>query len=170
MLKNLSLKQLCALLFLLATFFLGLAFIIEYFFKFPPCILCIYQRYAYFTLALFAGIGYFCQVNILRQLFLWMCIVSLFFGATVALYHSGVERHIFAKPTECSTEVEQKVVMSEADIRAQLTESNQMPSCDIIMFAFLGLSLANINAIFSLLISFLTCWKMFHLRKKYKFF
>ena len=80
-------------------------------------------------------------------------IVMLFFifGAIVSFYHVGIEQGFFSESLVCnlgsSTEN-----LSKEDLLKQL-ESKTIISCKDVTFRFLGLSLATINTVISILLS-----------------
>ena len=80
-------------------------------------------------------------------------IVMLFFifGAIVSFYHVGIEQGFFSESLVCnlgsSTEN-----LSKEDLLKQL-ESKTVISCKDVTFRFLGLSLATINTVISILLS-----------------
>ena len=80
-------------------------------------------------------------------------IVMLFFifGAIVSFYHVGIEQGFFSESFVCnlgsSTEN-----LSKEDLLKQL-ESKTIISCKDVTFRFLGLSLATINTVISILFS-----------------
>ena len=80
-------------------------------------------------------------------------IVMLFFifGAIVSFYHVGIEQGFFSESLVCnlgsSTEN-----LSKEDLLKQL-ESKAVISCKDVTFRFLGLSLATINTVISILLS-----------------
>ena len=80
-------------------------------------------------------------------------IVMLFFifGAIVSFYHVGIEQGFFSESLLCNlgTSTEN---LSKEDLLKQL-ESKTLISCKDVTFRFLGLSLATINTVISILLS-----------------
>ena len=124
------------------------AFIIEYGLGHKPCKLCLYQRYPYYISILLLTSIFVLKKNI-RIHFLLLSIVS-FLGATVAFYHFGIEQGFFEESTVCETK-NLNQLMSKEDLLKQLKQNTI--SCKDVTFRFLGLSLASINTIFSLILS-----------------
>ena len=71
-------------------------------------------------------------------------------SAALAFYHFGIEQGFFSEPLVCETGT-----LSETKSKEQLLEQLKQNSisCKNVSFKILGLSLAAINAIFSLVLS-----------------
>ena len=138
------------------------AFIIEYGLGHKPCKLCLYQRYPYYISILLLTSIFVLKRNI-RIHFLILSIV-FFLGAIVAFYHFGIEQGFFEESTVCETK-NLNQVLSKEDLLKQLKQNTI--SCKDVTFRFLGLSLASINTIFSLILSyiFLTMFKNYEKNK-----
>ena len=124
------------------------AFIIQYGLGHQPCKLCIYQRIPY-ILSIFLIIELiFFKKNEKTTLLL----LSLIFIISVilAFYHFGIERGFFTESFVCES-----VSFSETLTKDQLLEQLKQNtiSCKDVSFKVLGLSLASINVIFSLVLS-----------------
>ena len=126
------------------------AFIIEYGLGHKPCKLCLYQRYPYYISILLLTSVFVLKRNI-RIHFLILSIV-FFLGAIVAFYHFGIEQGFFEESTVCETK-NLNQVLSKEDLLKQLKQNTI--SCKDVTFRFLGLSLASINTIFSLILSYI---------------
>ena len=79
-------------------------------------------------------------------------ILSLVFisSATLAFYHFGIEQGFFSESLACTTEDLSKT-LSKEELLEQLKQNSI--SCKDVGFRILGLSLAAINTIFSLILS-----------------
>ena len=124
------------------------AFIIQYGLGHQPCKLCIYQRIPY-ILSIFLIIELiFFKKNEKTTLLL----LSLIFIISVilAFYHFGIEQGFFTESLVCES-----TSFSETLTKDQLLEQlKKNPiSCKDVSFKVLGLSLASINVIFSLVLS-----------------
>ena len=135
------------LIFILFTLFF--AFIIEYGLGHKPCNLCLYER-----------IPYFLSVLLIAKLFLTkglekitLLILSIVFvlSSVLAFYHFGIEQGFFKESLVCATES-----LSENLTKQELLQQLKQNSinCKDVSFRILGLSLAAINTIFSLILSF----------------
>ena len=147
------------IVFLLLILSLISAFIIEYGLGHKPCKLCLYQRYPYYVSILLLTSIFVLKKNI-RIHFLLLSIV-FFLGTIVAFYHFGIEQGFFEESTVCETK-NLNQVLSKEDILKQLKQNTI--SCKDVTFRFLGLSLASINTIFSLILSYIFFLKF----KKYE--
>ena len=124
------------------------AFIIQYGLGHQPCKLCIYQRIPY-ILSIFLIIELiFFKKNEKTTLLL----LSLIFIISVilAFYHFGIEQGFFTESFVCES-----ANFSETLTKDQLLEQlkQNIISCKDVSFKVLGLSLASINVIFSLVLS-----------------
>jgi disulfide bond formation protein DsbB len=124
------------------------AFIIEYELDHQPCKLCIYQRIPYILSIFFLIELIFFKKNEKTTLLL----LSLIFivSGILAFYHFGIEQGFFTESFVCES-----TNFSETLTKDQILEQlKQNPiSCKDVSFRVLGLSLATINIIFSLLLS-----------------
>jgi len=124
------------------------AFIIEHQLDHEPCKLCLYERIPYFLSMLL----------IIKMLFIkkyervTLLILSLvFIGSTaLAFYHFGIEQGFFSESLTCVTGDLSKA-LSKEELLEQLKQNSI--SCKDVNFRILGLSLAAINTIFSLILS-----------------
>ena len=126
------------------------AFVIEYGLGHKPCKLCLYQRYPYYISILLLMSIFVLKKNI-RTHFLVLSIV-FFIGAIVAFYHFGIEQGFFKESTVCTAN-NLGQILSKEDLLKQFKQNTI--SCKDVTFRFLGLSLASINTIFSLILSYI---------------
>ncbi len=122
--------------------------VIEHTFNHKPCNLCLYER-----------IPYIISAVLIVKIFLFkkyekiiLFILFLVFLASVALafYHFGIEQGFFNESVVCNTE-NQSLILSKEQLLKELNES--FVSCKEVSFRILGLSLAAINTILSLILS-----------------
>ena len=126
------------------------AFVIEYGLGHKPCKLCLYQRYPYYISILLLTSIFVLKKNI-RVHFLFLSIV-FFLGAVIAFYHFGIEQGFFKESTVCTANNLDQI-LSKEDLLKQLKQNTV--SCKDVTFRFLGFSLASINTIFSLILSYI---------------
>ena len=138
------------IIFLLLSLSLISAYVIEYGLGHKPCKLCLYQRYPYYISVLLL-MSIFVLKKHIRIHFLVLSIV-FFIGSIVAFYHFGIEQGFFEESTVCTANNLDQI-LSKEDLLRQL-EQNTI-SCKDVTFRFLGLSLASINTIFSLILSYI---------------
>jgi len=127
------------------------AYFIEYVLGYKPCNLCLIERVPYFItilLILTALIIDKLEKNIL-------IILSLIFAAATILsfYHFGIEQGFFNESLVCISNNEINS-LSKEDLINELQK--EVVSCKDVQFTLLGLSLATINAIISLILSVIT--------------
>ena len=147
MTKQISKKFLCSIL-VFTSLVLVSAFTIEHQLGHKPCKLCLYERIPYFLSMLL----------IIKMLFIkkyarvTLLILSLVFisSAALAFYHFGIEQGFFSESLACVTEDLSRTLSNE-QLLEQLKQNSR--SCKEVDFRILGLSLAAINTIFSLILS-----------------
>jgi len=124
------------------------AFIIQYSLGHEPCKLCIYQRIPYIVSIFFIIELMFFKRNEKTTLLLLSLIFII--SAILAFYHFGIEQGFFTESFVC-----EGTSFSGTLTKDQLLEQlKQNPiSCKDVSFRVLGLSLASINVIFSLVLS-----------------
>ena len=122
--------------------------IIQYWLGHEPCKLCLYQRIPYFlAILLLIKIFFFKKYEKITLLILSL----IFIGSTaLAFYHFGIEQGFFNEPLTCAAPDLSKTLSKEQLM--ELLKQNSV-SCKDVSFQILGLSLAAINTIFSLVLS-----------------
>ena len=124
------------------------ALIIQYWLGHEPCKLCLYERIPYFlSMLLIVKIFFIKKYEKITLLILFLVFMS---SATLAFYHFGIEQGFFNESLACTTGDLSKI-LSKEEILEQLKQQNI--SCKDVSFRILGLSLAAINTIFSLILS-----------------
>ena len=124
------------------------ALIIQYWLDHEPCKLCLYQRIPYFlAILLIIKIFFFKKYEKITLLILSL----IFIGSTaLAFYHFGIEQGFFNESLACTAPDLSKTLSKEQLM--ELLKQNSV-SCKDVSFKILGLSLAAINTIFSLVLS-----------------
>ena len=124
------------------------AFIIQYWLGHEPCKLCLYERIPYFiSILLIVKILFFKKYKKITLLILSLVFIS---SAALAFYHFGIEQGFFSESLACTVGDLSKT-LSKEELLQQL-EQNSI-GCKDVSFRMLGLSLAAINTIFSLVLS-----------------
>ena len=124
------------------------ALIIQYWLDHEPCKLCLYQRIPYFlSMLLIIKILFIKKYEKITLLILFLAFMS---SATLAFYHFGIEQGFFNESLACTTGDLSKI-LSKEELLEQLKQNSI--SCKDVGFRILGLSLAAINIIFSLILS-----------------
>ena len=135
-----------ALLFIISSIIS--VYFIEYLLNYKPCKLCLYERIPYFFSVLLILIILFkkkYEKPILLVLFLTFVV-----SATLAFYHFGIEKGFFNESIVCETESLSNNLTKD-ELLEQLKQNTI--SCKEVNFRIMGLSLATINTIFSLILS-----------------
>ena len=124
------------------------ALIIQYWLGHEPCKLCLYQRIPYFlAMLLIIKMFFFKKYEKITLLMLSLIFVG---SAALAFYHLGIEQGFFDESSAC-TAPELSKTLSKEQLLEQLKQNSI--SCKDVSFKILGLSLAAINTIFSLILS-----------------
>ena len=124
------------------------AFIIQYWLGHEPCKLCLYERIPYFlSVLLIAKILFIKKYEKITLLILFLVFMSC---TALAFYHFGIEQGFFSESLVCTSGDLSKTFSKEELLRQLKLNSI---SCKGVSFRILGLSLAAINTIFSLILS-----------------
>ena len=124
------------------------ALIIEYWLGHEPCRLCLYERIPYFlSMLLIIKILFIKKYEKITFLILSLVFIG---SAALAFYHFGIEQGFFSESLVCTTGDLSKT-LSKEELLQQLKQNSI--SCKDVSFRILGLSLAAINTIFSLVLS-----------------
>ena len=124
------------------------ALIIQYWLGHVPCKLCLYERIPYFlSILLIIKILFIKKYEKITLLILFLVFMS---STALAFYHFGIEQGFFSETLVCTTE-DLSTTLSKTELLQQLKQNSI--SCKDVSFRILGLSLAAINTIFSLILS-----------------
>ena len=123
------------------------ALIIQYWLGHEPCKLCLYERIPYFlSILLIIKILFIKKYEKITLLILFLVFMS---STTLAFYHFGIEQGFFSESLAC-TSGDLSKTLSKEELLEQLKQNSI--SCKDVSFKILGLSLAAINTIFSLVL------------------
>ena len=124
------------------------ALIIQYWLGHEPCKLCLYERIPYFlSILLITKIFFIKKYERITLLILFLVFMS---STVLAFYHFGIEQGFFSESLACTTGDLSKT-LSKEELLQQLKQNSI--GCKNVSFRILGLSLAAINTIFSLVLS-----------------
>ena len=124
------------------------ALIVQYWLGHEPCRLCLYERIPYFlSMLLITKIFFIKKYEKTTLLILFLVFMS---SAALAFYHFGIEQGFFSESLACTTGDLSKT-LSKEELLQQLKQNSI--GCKNVSFRILGLSLAAINTIFSLVLS-----------------
>ncbi len=147
MTKQISKKFLFSIL-VFTSLVLVSSFIIEHQLDHKPCKLCLYERIPYFLSILL--IIKILLIKKYEKITLLIISLVFIFSAALAFYHFGIEQGFFSESFICKTQNPSET-LSKDQLLEQLKQNNI--SCKDVSFKILGLSLAAINTIFSLVLS-----------------
>jgi len=139
------------LIFILAIISLTIisALIIQYWLGHEPCKLCIYERIPYFlSILLLIKILLFKKYEKITLFILFLIFTA---SAVLAFYHFGIEQGFFNESFVCKAG-DLSGTLSKEQLLEQLNKYNII-SCKDVSFKVLGLSLATINTILSIILS-----------------
>ncbi|MDP2355913.1 MAG: disulfide bond formation protein B [Beijerinckiaceae bacterium] len=125
---------------------------------YPPCDLCLQQRWAYYVGApLAATAALACAFKPRLGGALLVCVALLFAGGAVfGAWHAGVEWGFWQGPSGCTGAVSQRAA-DMSDFLRQI-ESTRLVRCDEVALRIFGLSLAGWNAAISAGLAFLAAF------------
>jgi disulfide bond formation protein DsbB len=116
-----------------------------------PCAMCYWQRWPHFA-ALGCALLSFLLAHRLpdrgRSL-VWLAALAIVASGAIAVYHAGVELHIFEGFTQCAAS-------GTRSLREMLGQP--LVRCDQVQWSLLGISMAGWNAILSLGFGTLILW------------
>ena len=127
---------------------LSIAYFIQYILGHKPCNLCLIERIPYLSAIILVALIFI--VKRFEKIFSGIILIFFIFGAIISFYHVGIEQGFFSESIVCN------LGNSGADLsKEQLLKQleNAPISCKEVTFRFLGLSLATINTIISIILS-----------------
>tara|TARA_B100000530_G_C15839513_1_gene440756 strand:+ start:456 stop:935 length:480 start_codon:yes stop_codon:yes gene_type:complete len=127
---------------------LSIAYFIQYILGHKPCNLCLIERIPYLTAIILVALIFI--VKRFEKIFSGIILIFFIFGAIISFYHVGIEQGFFSESLVCN------LGNSGADLsKEQLLKQleNAPISCKEVTFRLLGLSLATINTIISIILS-----------------
>ena len=127
---------------------LSIAYFIQYILGHKPCNLCLIERIPYLSAIILVALIFI--VKRFERIFSGIILIFFIFGAIISFYHVGIEQGFFSESLVCN------LGNSGADLsKEQLLKQleNAPISCKEVTFRFLGLSLATINTIISIILS-----------------
>jgi disulfide bond formation protein DsbB len=137
-------------------------FYFQYVLGYPPCPLCLEQRYAfYISVPLAAMILLGLSVGSSRKvmvLALFAIAAAMLWNAGLGVYHSGVEWHWWPGPQDCSGATPN---FSAGGSLLDQINRTRVVRCDEAAWRFLGLSLAGYNVLVSLSLAAIAIWGAF---------
>ena len=127
---------------------LSIAYFVQYVLGHKPCNLCIIERIPYIAAIILISLIFI--LNRYQKIISSLILIFFIFGAVVSFYHFGIEQGFFSESLVCDLGNSQPT--NKEDLLNQLKKA-EVVSCKDVTFRFLGLSLATINTIISLILS-----------------
>ena len=127
---------------------LSIAYFIQYVLGHKPCNLCIIERIPYIAAIILISLIFI--LNRYQKIISSLILIFFIFGAVVSFYHFGIEQGFFSESLVCDLGNSRPI--NKEDLLNQLKKT-EIVSCKDITFRFLGLSLATINTVISLILS-----------------
>ena len=127
---------------------LSIAYFIQYVLGHKPCNLCIIERIPYIAAIILISLIFI--LNRYHKIISSLILVFFIFGAVVSFYHFGIEQGFFSESLVCDLGNSQPI--NKEELLNQLKKAD-IVSCKDVTFRFLGLSLATINTVISLILS-----------------
>ena len=127
---------------------LSIAYFIQYVLGHKPCNLCLIERIPYLSAVIL--ISFFFIIKRFEIIFSAIILIFFILGAIISFYHVGIEQGFFDESFVCNL-MNSDVNLSKEQLLKQL--ENAPISCKEVTFRFLGLSLATINTIISIILS-----------------
>ena len=125
-----------------------IAYFIQYVLGHKPCNLCIIERIPYIAAIILISLIFI--LNKYQNIISTFILIFFFFGAVVSFYHFGIEQGFFSESLVCDLGNSQPI--NKEELLNQLKKA-EIVSCKDVTFRFLGLSLATINTIISIILS-----------------
>ena len=127
---------------------LSIAYFIQYVLGHKPCNLCIIERIPYIAAIILISLIFI--LNRYQKIISSLILIFFIFGAVVSFYHFGIEQGFFSESLIC--ELTNNNPLNKEELLNQLKKA-EIVSCKDVTFRFLGLSLATINTIISIILS-----------------
>ena len=127
---------------------LSIAYFIQYVLGHKPCNLSIIERIPYIAAIIFISLIFI--LNRYQKIISSLILIFFIFGAVVSFYHFGIEQGFFSESLVCDLGNSQPT--NKEELLNQLKKV-EIVSCKDVTFRFLGLSLATINTVISLILS-----------------
>ena len=127
---------------------LSIAYFIQYVLGHKPCNLCIIERVPYIAAIILISLIFI--LNKYQKIISSLILIFFIFGTLVSFYHFGIEQGFFSESLVCDLGNSQP--LNKEDLLNQLKKT-EIVSCKEVTFRFLGLSLATINTVISLILS-----------------
>tara|TARA_Y100000817_G_scaffold182664_1_gene142776 strand:+ start:34 stop:516 length:483 start_codon:yes stop_codon:yes gene_type:complete len=127
---------------------LSIAYFIQYILGHKPCNLCLIERIPYIASVILISLLFI--LKRFEKIIAGIVFLFFIFGAIISFYHVGIEQGFFSESFVCNLSSSQDNLTAKQLLK-QL--ENTPVSCKEVTFRLLGLSLATINTIISVILS-----------------
>ncbi|HEY9539480.1 MAG TPA: disulfide bond formation protein B [Kiloniellaceae bacterium] len=139
---------------------LGTALASQYWGGLQPCVLCLYQRYAYGVALAFAGLAFLAAAHALgRRILLMLAGLAFAAGSAIAAFHVGVEQKWWEGTAQCHAP--QFPAGATVEQMREILLNQSFAPCDVVSWELLGLSMAGFNVLASAALAALSLWAAF---------
>jgi disulfide bond formation protein DsbB len=149
---------------LLAAFFsLAAAYTAQYGFNLAPCHLCLLQRVPFALVIVLSGLGL--GRPRWRTGLIIIIAIAFLVNSGIALYHTAVEQHWISGPSGCTQEGGAPANQSMDDFLRRI-QGAPIVACDLPLWDFHGITMAEMNVAWSLLLSLFTFAALWQCHRK----
>jgi len=141
-------KTIFNLILLFSVFALLSAYFIQYILGHQPCNLCLIERIPYILTIIIISLSFIFKKY--EKIYLFSLSLIYIFATLISFYHFGIEQGFIRESLVCDLSNPSNSLTLE-DLLKELKENNI--SCKNVTFKILGLSLATINTLISMLLS-----------------
>ncbi|MDC0216295.1 disulfide bond formation protein B [Candidatus Pelagibacter sp.] len=145
---------------LFSIFALLAAYFIQYVMGHQPCNLCLIERIPYILTIIIIAISF--KFKKYEKIYLILLCFIFIFSTLISFYHFGIEQGFIKESLVCDLNNQSNILTAE-EILKELKK--KVISCKDITFKILGLSLATINTIISLILSAILIKKILNYEK-----
>ena len=142
---------------------ISIAYFIQYFLGHKPCNLCLIERIPYLLSLILIPLMFI--IDKFKSIISILVLTLFIMGSIVSFYHLGIEQGFFNESFVCNLGGIKENLSKEELLKSL---QNSPISCKDVTFRFLGLSLATINTITSLLLSIIMVKVLTNLQKQKK--
>ena len=157
---NLKIEFYLKFIFLVSLIATISSFYIEYILGHQACNLCLIERILYVLSLTILIVNY--QFKKKQKYVVFLLIIIFVFSLLVSMYHFGIEQGFFQESLLCDLKNASNT-LSKEEILKELQKKTV--SCKDVTFRIFGFSLATINVVISLIVSFILIKIMLHNEK-----
>ena len=153
-------KDISILILLFSIFALIAAYFIQYVLGHEPCNLCLIERIPYILTIIIISLSFIFKKY--ENFFLILLSLVFIMATIVSFYHFGIEQGFIKESLVCDLSNKNSILTTE-ELLKELTKKTI--SCKEVTFKILGLSLATINTVISLILSIIVTNKILNYEK-----